>query len=66
MERLSPSFHCPWLSVVAVWWSLVRFRRAIFLFFFGQICCFWGRAGVRLGILVHPKKRLEGDLPIGL
>ena len=29
MARLSPSFHCPWLSVVAVWWPLVRFRRAI-------------------------------------
>ena len=33
VKRLSPSFHCPWLSVVAVWWSLVRFRRAIFFCF---------------------------------
>ena len=43
MERLSPSFRCPWLSVVAVWWSLVRFRRAIFVFVFGKSAIFGGR-----------------------
>ena len=32
-------------------------------FFLWQICCFGGRAGVRLGILVHPKKRPRGSCP---
>ena len=36
VERPIPSFYCPRLSVVAVWWSLVRFRRAIRFSFFGQ------------------------------
>ena len=60
MERLSPSFHCPWLSVVAVWWSLVRFRRAISFLFLMQNCCFGVHSAVRLGILVEAKKRPWG------
>ena len=63
VKRLSPSFHCPWLSVVAVWWSLVRFRRAISFLFFGQICCFLGQSPCSSAVWVHPKKRLMGIFP---
>ena len=34
-----------------------------FFFVFWKICCFLGPAGVRLGILIHPKKRLMGISP---
>ena len=34
--------------------------RFVFVLFFGKSCCFGGPAGVRLGILVHPKKRPMG------
>ena len=48
---------------MAVWWSLVRFRRAISFLFFGQNGCFLGQIAVWLGILVHPKKRPMGIFP---
>ena len=64
MERLSPSFHCPWLSVVAVWWSLVRFRRAIFFCFLANLL-FWGAIAVQLGSLGPPEKATDGYIPMG-
>ena len=65
MERLSPSFHCPWLSVVAVWWSLVRFRRAIFFCFLANLL-FWGADRRVTRDFGGVEKATVGDMPIGL
>ena len=51
-EKALVGGHAHRLSVVAVWWSLVRFRRAIYFLFLMQICFFSGDNAVRLGILV--------------
>ena len=40
VERLSPSFHCPWLSFVAVLVVVGSIPPGDFCFIFWQICCF--------------------------
>jgi hypothetical protein len=65
VERLSPSFHCPWLSVVAVLVVVGSIPLGGDYFLFLKICCFGGPTGVRLGIWVHPKKAIVGYIPKG-
>ena len=57
MERLSPSFHCPWLSVVAVLVVVGSIPPGDFFVFFWAKLLFWGHSAVRLGIWVDSKKR---------
>ena len=63
MERLSLSFHCPWLSVVAVLVVVGSIPPGDFFFVFGQICCFGGQLPCSSAVWVHPKKRLMGIFP---
>ena len=59
MERLSPSFHCPWLSVVAVLVVVGSIPPGDFCFIFWQICCF----GLHTQqILVESKKMVVGGI----
>ena len=45
VERLSPSFHCPWLSVMAVLVVVGSIPPGdLFFVFFGKSAVFWGRS----------------------
>ena len=56
----------PMVICVAVWWSLVRFRRAIFFCFFLANLLFLGADGRATRDFGPPKTAIVGHISIGL
>ena len=67
MERLSPSFHCPWLSVMAVLVVVGSIPPGdlFFCFFFGKSAVFWGAAPPVARDLGGFGKALDGSPLLG-
>ena len=66
MERLSPSFHCPWLSVMAVLVVVGSIPPGdLFFVFFGKSAVFWGAAPPPVRDLCGFEKALDGSPLLG-